>query len=321
MGKISVAKTRRAVSLLYMRFYLFALLFSAAAAVAAQFDLQTNIAKARNGDPEALNALGEFYADGDGGKFAPNFKLAVDFWRKAAKAGNAKAFTNLGMSYYSGNGVERNVPTAVEFWNEGAKGGDAVAQYMLGNAYCQGISVMPDMPTAAFWWEKAAEQGNMRAQCNLAFAYAKGQGVRKRDPKKAFELWKKSAEQGHDIAQVYLALCYYTGDGVEKDLKKAVAIWHSAAEIEGNTDALYYLGVVYVSGDGAPKNIPQAYRYFLTAASRGHTQATAEVEKLRVAYGDKALADAARAQIKAMEEADKPSATPPKETQSKSPLK
>ena len=72
-----------------------------------------------------------------------NYEKALKIWTVEAEEGNKEAFYNIGLLYFFGNGVEKNLPLAFE--------------------YCQ----------------KAAFMGSPRAQNNLAFMYIKGLGVEK----------------------------------------------------------------------------------------------------------------------------------------------
>jgi len=72
-----------------------------------------------------------------------NYDKALKIWAVEADEGNKEAFYNIGLLYFFGNGVEKNLSLAFE--------------------YCQ----------------KAAFMGSPRAQNNLAFMYIKGLGVEK----------------------------------------------------------------------------------------------------------------------------------------------
>ena len=77
---------------------------------------------------------------------------------------------------------------------------NAAEQADLGLAYYDGNGVPKDLEKAAYWFTKAAEQGNAPAQCNLGFCYSKGEGV-PQDKNKAIYWYTKAAEQGHAGAQ------------------------------------------------------------------------------------------------------------------------
>lgn len=92
-----------------------------------------------------------------------DFKLAAEWYRKAADQGNTNAQNNLGALYDEGNGVPQ------------------------------------DFKLAAQWYRKAADQGNMYGQCNLGLLYDKGRGV-PHDYKQAADLYKEAADQGYKRA-------------------------------------------------------------------------------------------------------------------------
>ena len=73
------------------RLFIILAAFAAAALPAAEkFDLQKKTEAAQKGDAEAQNEIGEYYADGGGGDFAPNYELAVMWWETAAKNGSTR---------------------------------------------------------------------------------------------------------------------------------------------------------------------------------------------------------------------------------------
>lgn len=71
------------------------------------------------------------------------YEKALKIWTMQAKKGSKEALYNIGLLYFFGNGVEKNLPLAFE--------------------YCQNAALM----------------GSSRAQNNLAFMYIKGIGVEK----------------------------------------------------------------------------------------------------------------------------------------------
>ena len=53
----------------------------------------------------------------------------MDALRKDAEAGDAVAQNNLGICYYKGSGVEKDVAQAVTWWHRAAEQGHAEAQF------------------------------------------------------------------------------------------------------------------------------------------------------------------------------------------------
>lgn len=127
---------------------------------------------------------------------------------------------------------------------EKAKAGDPVAQTGLGVMYYTGEAVSKnlsgqilenDPEMAAGWFFRAAEQGYADAQFNLGLLYASGEGV-PQDMEQAAELFRKAAEQGHVDAQNNMGALYFTGEGVERNEKKAIE-WFEKAAAQGNEEA------------------------------------------------------------------------------------
>ena len=214
------------------KIYLIMILFFAiASGVFAQTtNIVTLMLKAKSGEAEAQNALGEAYYDGKG--VTENLTEAVKWFTKAAEQENAKAEYNLGDCYYYGNGV----------------------QYR-------------DREEAVKWYTKAAEHGNADAQNDLGYCYKFGEGV-DRNLKKAVEWYTKAAEQGLPMAQCNLGICYENGDGVEKNLEETVK-WYLKAVKNNYPQAVSYYGVMLLVGDkqkGVTKNIPEGVKYLRKAA-------------------------------------------------------
>jgi hypothetical protein len=125
--------------------------------------------------------------------------------RPTVEQESAKAEFNLGLAYYKGEGVPKDVTQAVQLWRKAADEGYAPAQTALGSAYLKGEGVPRDPTQAVEWWRKAAGQGDAAARNNLALAYQNGEGVPK-DPTKAAELWRTAADQGYAPAQTNLGI-------------------------------------------------------------------------------------------------------------------
>ena len=94
---------------------------------------------------------------------------------------------------------------SVEWYRKAADQGDARAMRALGMAYSEATEtpwfwptirrVDRDMAQAADWFKKAAELGDFAAQRNLGYLYLKGKGVKK-DKAEARKWLEKAAAQG-----------------------------------------------------------------------------------------------------------------------------
>lgn len=250
------------------KIYLIMILFFAiASGVFAQTtNIVTLMLKAKSGEAEAQNALGEAYYDGKG--VTENLTEAVKWFTKAAEQENAKAEYNLGDCYYYGNGVQyRDREEAVKWYTKAAEHGNADAQNDLGYCYKFGEGVDRNLKKAVEWYTKAAEQGLPMAQCNLGICYENGNGVEK-NLEETVKWYTKAANQEYARAQYLLGKAYDNGKGVAKNDSEAMK-WYLKAVKNNYPQAVSYYGVMLLVGDkqkGVTKNIPEGVKYLRKAA-------------------------------------------------------
>ena len=123
----------------------------------------------------------------------------------------------------------------LESLRQAAEQGDADAQYNLGVMYFEGRSVLKDVAEAARWFRLAAEQGDASAQHSVGAAYENGIGVLK-DDAEAVRWYRLAAGQGHVEAQRLMGARYLEGRGVLKDLVLA-HMWLNIANANGDEPA------------------------------------------------------------------------------------
>jgi TPR repeat protein len=140
-----------------------------------------------------------------------------------------------------------------------AETGDAQAQYRIGLAYYEGDGITKDLAEAVRWFRKAAEQGNANAQHEVSVAYASGEGVAE-DLEESVKWIRLAAAQGHSRAQCNLGNVYYHGVGVAKEVTEA-ATWYMKAADQGLADAQQALGAAYRAGQGVPLNYVEAHKW------------------------------------------------------------
>ena len=99
------------------------------------------------------------------------WRESVDWYRKAAEQGDARAMRALGMAYYEGERVEQDYGKAAEWFRKAAALGDFAAQRNIGYLYLKGKGVKKDKAEARKWLEKAAAQGDSYAQELLAESF------------------------------------------------------------------------------------------------------------------------------------------------------
>jgi len=121
--------------------------------------------------------------------------------RKSADAGRMKAQRDLGKLYMTGTGVQQSWTEAMNWWQKAAAAGDAQANFLVGSTYATGQGpIKKNMAQALKYLEPSASKGYPPAQFDLGLMYYTGEGVGLDKPK-GIELLKKAAEHGSDEAR------------------------------------------------------------------------------------------------------------------------
>lgn len=125
--------------------------------------------------------------------------------------------------------------TAFKEFTTAAEEGLSLAQYNLGILYFTGQGVEQDFDEAFEWTKRAAEQGHLNAQFNLGSLYLDGQGTQV-SIIEGLNWFTQAAKNGHANSAYTLAKMYQEGDFVDSDLVKAHA-WAAQSEINEHPEA------------------------------------------------------------------------------------
>ncbi len=118
---------------------------------------------------------------------------------------------------------------AAEWFRIAARSGDARAINMLGRCFERGWGVPADPGQAAACYRKAADRGDAWALFNLADLHCRGEGV-PADDQAAYRLYAAAARRGHAKALNMLGLFHECGRAVPVDGGAARAFFQAAAE-------------------------------------------------------------------------------------------
>ncbi len=157
---------------------------------------------AEQGAPAAQYTLGEMYRRGRG--FVPSMPDALPLLRQAAAANSPPAFDALGHVHASGEGVQGDEAGAVQWFQKAAEAGDAKGQLHLGIYYIESQDER-DFEKAAAWLKRAAQQNEAEAQYFYARLLLDGKGV-PQDQVQAMVWFGRASAQGHAAAQRFLYL-------------------------------------------------------------------------------------------------------------------
>jgi uncharacterized protein len=186
---------------------------------------------------------------------------AVEWYRMAAEAGDAKAQTDLGELYEREQAVQ-NLEEALHWYRKAAETyGPAMAE--LAHLHATGTGVPQDYDEAAKWYRKAVERDGYSGQYELGLLYEQGLGVAQ-DRDKAMEFYYGAATRNNADAQRRLFALYEADLALPSDLDKVIAWYETAAE-EGNARAQVGLGLHYQFGKGVATNAYVARALYLIA--------------------------------------------------------
>ncbi|WP_428031233.1 tetratricopeptide repeat protein [Ancylobacter sp.] len=225
-------------------------------------DLAVSRANAE-GDAVSMVLAAELLSQGYGVRQNPN--AARQWYEAAAAKGNPDALFTLGAILMSSPSVT-NKDQAVDFFRRAAEAGSARAAYNLGLVYLQGQVAPKEPAIAAEWFKRGAESDQPDALYALATLYRDGNGVA-RDPIESARLLQRASEVGNDVATTELAIAVFNGIGMPKDEERAAALFHKAA-LQGNAIAQNRYARILSAGRGAPKDVVAAAGWHLAAKAQ-----------------------------------------------------
>jgi len=146
----------------------------------------------------------------------------------AAQRGVREAQAIYGQMLLDGKLVDRNPTLALNYFERAALAGDVMAINMVGRCLDQGWGVVASPHLAAPWFRKAAERGLDWGMYNLATLLTLGSGVPE-DKQEALYWYRKAADLGHAKSINILGGFYEDGWVVRKDMAIARAHYERAA--------------------------------------------------------------------------------------------
>ncbi|XLU05133.1 Polar organelle development protein [Aeromonas sp. DSM 116730] len=87
--------------------------------------------------------------------------MAVEWFRKSAEQGLAKAQNSLAAMYYRGTGITQDYRLAVAWFRKAAEKGNSMAQWNLGRMYNNGAGVTQNFEMAYVWFSVSAANGDV----------------------------------------------------------------------------------------------------------------------------------------------------------------
>jgi len=168
---------------------------------------------AETGHPEGICAYATCLNDGRGG-LEINPKAAVSWWMNACeKYDHIQSSYELGVAFYTGEGVPEDEAIAVEYFRRAADCGHAGASYMLGDCLLDGIGVARDRGEALEWLVTSAELGHRGARSRVL-------AVLQMDKTKSYGIFTDSSRQSLLSAKKQTKQRRYTSTAFEQGKKR-----------------------------------------------------------------------------------------------------
>ena len=202
---------------------------------------------------------------------------AFQWFKKSADLGDALACAALAQFYLR----VRPDLDSYHYWRlKAATLGATEAQYAMGIAYWRGDGVPKDVESSLGWYRKAAAKNHPEALYNLACHYSE-EKTNRLSMALAKEYMLRAALAGNREAQFENAMSCFRGDFAEHDFEGgkhwlARAAENGWARAEFCLFQLYYNGIPPVRGcPPYPKNAAEAIRWLRRAAAHENLQAQA----------------------------------------------
>jgi TPR repeat protein len=258
---------------------------------------------ASDGDPVAMYCMGEI----DFQVIPTNVHRALDLFKRSAESGYPQAQATIGALYLRGlpGLLKQNPEKGIELLSAAVKAKSLTARFNLGMAYYNGDGVEKNIYKASQWLQLAVKQNFSEAQCQLGLLFLEGGDGVPKNTSEGIRLLRTAAAQNHQWARDFLkkrgngeidnfskipkntvreiksdnfktndrdiinkARKLYTGVGVEQNYAKAFELFYPLAQ-GGNPEAARFVGLMYLSGKGKSKDLKLAKQWLSVAAQKG----------------------------------------------------
>jgi TPR repeat protein len=157
------------------------------------------------------------------------FSQAAELYRKACDGGERKGCHDLGLMYFKGEGVAKDLNRAAGLFKRACDEGGTGGCLDLGEMYSRGEGVPNDLNRAADFFKRACDAGGAPGCTDLGRMYHHGEGVAQ-DFNRAADLFKKACDAGGSVGCLDLGEMYVRGQGVLRDRNRAADLFKKACD-------------------------------------------------------------------------------------------
>ncbi|MGC4074209.1 MAG: hypothetical protein QM760_17200 [Nibricoccus sp.] len=199
-----------------------------------------------------------------------------ELFKQAVEHGASFALMAMG-SYFEHKEAGNNPAEAAVWYQKAADAGNAYGYVELGALYLYGKLGKDDFQTAASYFEKAAALGDPFGRWHMGRLLAEGKGVTKNEAE-AERIWTEEASQGESLSLAAMAEFCREHGRYEESMKWARIL--SAPEKALNNIGWFELGMCYRDAPPPIRNIAEARRCLEKAVELKHYTAKDELAKL-----------------------------------------
>lgn len=193
--------------------------------------------------------------------------------RGQAEAGDAKAMYQLGYRYEYAVGVDHDLGKALDWYRKAAAAGNLDGNGAVADFFYHGWGAVADLEQAESWAEKAAKGGSVRAQVVMARLSLKGKNSFGRAHKKVIESLEPAVASGNRYALSLIGeILYFERGGIDLREGRGTQLLRLAAQAGsdgalGDPDAISLLG--HFSQFGPANDLPAALVLYRQGADAG----------------------------------------------------
>lgn len=219
-------------------------------------------------DTNCIESLGYMYINGL--YVDKNISYGLGLYEKCIEYGDKDIFYKIGKVYEE----EKLIRQAIVAYSQGHDNGDIKCTQRLGIIYYNGEGVVRDIDKAIHYMEIAAEKKAPHAMYMLGIAYLRLNKFGENTLAKTKELLKEAAELKSPYAAEYLAYIILNEQAEGKEIDENLLLKYIEFGVENDlVDSIFQYGYIYEKGIAVKANMEKAYSYYKLAASNDSTKA------------------------------------------------
>lgn len=219
-------------------------------------------------DTNCIESLAEMYLKGLNVK--KDVYTALELYNRALEFGDRSIYFKVGKVYED----EGLMNQAISIYNKGHEEGNLKCTQRLGIMYYNGEGVEKDLEKAIEYMEIAAAKKEPHAMYVLAVAYYRLNKFGDKTSDIAKELLKEAYELGSPYAADYLACIMLNELKEGKDINKNELVIYIKFGVENELkESIFKYGYIYEKGIGIEQNYEKAYYYYTLAAETKYIKA------------------------------------------------